>query len=109
MSETPPGWYPDPHDSTSIRYWDGQQWTENRAPAQTARQLAPGEKEQEATGIIIAGYIFAVLIPIVGFVIGLTQINRNRHGLWVVLLSVAVFAAALAILSGQEGYASVDH
>jgi len=22
-----PGWYPDPHDSRSIRYWDGSAWT----------------------------------------------------------------------------------
>lgn len=26
------GWYPDPEDATQQRYWDGQQWTEHRAP-----------------------------------------------------------------------------
>lgn len=26
------GWYPDPHDPTQYRYWDGEQWTEDRIP-----------------------------------------------------------------------------
>lgn len=26
-------WYPDPDDAAQLRYWDGQQWTEHRAPA----------------------------------------------------------------------------
>ena len=36
MSSTPlppPGWHNDPHDTTSLRYWDGAQWTEHRAQA----------------------------------------------------------------------------
>lgn len=33
MSELPnAGWYVDPNDSQTNRYWDGQQWTESRAP-----------------------------------------------------------------------------
>ncbi len=31
------GWLTDPTDSTSLRYWDGQQWTDQRA----ARQVDP--------------------------------------------------------------------
>jgi hypothetical protein len=35
MSNAPAAaWYPDPEDATQLRYWDGQQWTEHRAPAQ---------------------------------------------------------------------------
>lgn len=34
-----PGWYPDPHDPTQLRYWDGVAWTEAQAPAAGA-QLA---------------------------------------------------------------------
>lgn len=29
---TAPGWYPDPNDPATQRYWDGSQWTEHTAP-----------------------------------------------------------------------------
>ena len=29
---TPAGWRPDPEDATSLRYWDGTAWTDQRAP-----------------------------------------------------------------------------
>ncbi|MFO7162663.1 hypothetical protein MHAS_01607 [Mycolicibacterium hassiacum DSM 44199] len=25
----PPGWYPDPHDASALRYFDGRGWTEH--------------------------------------------------------------------------------
>jgi hypothetical protein len=28
----PAGWYPDPQVERQRRYWDGQKWTERRAP-----------------------------------------------------------------------------
>lgn len=30
---TQPGWYPDPQDISSLRWWDGENWTENVKPA----------------------------------------------------------------------------
>lgn len=33
MSNVPAGWYPNPDDANQIRYWDGEQWTFNTAPA----------------------------------------------------------------------------
>jgi hypothetical protein len=38
----PPGWHDDPNDPTSLRYWDGTQWTENRAPRVAAVSVSPG-------------------------------------------------------------------
>jgi hypothetical protein len=29
MTTTPAGWYPDPHDASRRRYWDGAVWTEH--------------------------------------------------------------------------------
>lgn len=95
MSDAPgAGWYPDPNDAKTNRYWDGSQWTESRAPI-----AGVSAKEERADGVIIWGYIFAVIIPIVGFIIGLTQISKNRHGIWVVLASVAAFIIWFALLS----------
>ena len=29
-----PGWRPDPHDASRLRYFDGRSWTEHTAPCQ---------------------------------------------------------------------------
>ncbi|GIG21351.1 hypothetical protein Cch01nite_20750 [Cellulomonas chitinilytica] len=33
MTAVPPGWYPDPENPTTTRWYDGQAWTEHRGPA----------------------------------------------------------------------------
>lgn len=49
MSDTPQaGWYPDPEDSTQQRYWDGQQWTDHRAPLSGGEQPASSTPSYEA-------------------------------------------------------------
>ncbi len=40
MSQTPPGWYPEP--AGGMRWWDGTQWTEQRAAAAPDSPLADG-------------------------------------------------------------------
>lgn len=35
---TAAGWYPDPQQPATVRYWDGQQWTAQTAPAAPAYQ-----------------------------------------------------------------------
>lgn len=41
MTQTSAGWHPDPHDPSQLRYWDGSQWTDHRAPAQQPTSAAP--------------------------------------------------------------------
>lgn len=38
MTSPAPGWYPDPAHSGSMRWWDGQQWTDHMAPGQPGIQ-----------------------------------------------------------------------
>ncbi len=41
--QTPAGWFQDPQDDSQVRYWDGNQWTDNRAPrTPQAPMAAPG-------------------------------------------------------------------
>ncbi|MDX3531248.1 phospholipid scramblase-related protein [Streptomyces sp. ID05-39B] len=44
-SNTPAGWYPDPHGADrTLRYWDGSQWTEHtHAEQQQAQGQVPGQ------------------------------------------------------------------
>lgn len=40
-TEMPAGWYPHPEMAQTLRYWDGENWTESTAPAPAAVTAAP--------------------------------------------------------------------
>ena len=42
---TPANWYPDPEDPNALRYWDGNAWTEHRAPASPPQPPAAAAPE----------------------------------------------------------------
>ncbi|WEO94153.1 phospholipid scramblase-related protein [Streptomyces sp. FXJ1.172] len=45
QSNTPAGWYPDPHGAPqTLRYWDGTQWTQHTNPAQAPVGQAPQQQ-----------------------------------------------------------------
>lgn len=46
--------------------------------------------------VIIIGYVFAILVPIVGLIIGLTQLRRGGGG--VILAAVLAFVFWLAVI-----------
>src|SRR5829696_3230683 len=104
MSELPvPGWYPDPDDASSQRYWDGTRWTDDRAPYSSVATASRTRRAGGGDGLVIAGYIGGVLIPIVGIVIGAILIQRaNRHGPWVLGLSLLMIAIPVAVYVGSE-------
>jgi hypothetical protein len=94
-----PGWLPDPENTDLERLRDGEEWTAKSRPAPLLKFPPPlmpeprrrGPRIEPSSGVDAAGYIFAVLMPLVGFVIGLTQINRSQHGIRVVCLAVGMF------------------
>jgi resuscitation-promoting factor RpfB len=91
---SPAGWYPDPEQPGTQRYWDGNAWTDQRAPA------APAPPEDKGAGaLVVAGYVTAVLLPIVGFVLGIVLLVRRQtaHGLAVFGISIAVAFVACSI------------
>jgi len=50
-SNTPAGWYPDPHGAPqTLRYWDGAQWTQHTNADQQQAQAVPQQVPQQAAG-----------------------------------------------------------
>lgn len=59
--DTPAGWYSDPEQVDTLRYWDGIQWTGNRAPKQ---------KENEAVvGVLVGLAGCLILLMVVGILV----------------------------------------
>ncbi len=99
----PSGWYTNPN-GPGQRYWDGQQWTDNYSPAQPAAPISAGEATPGVPGLVVAGYIFAILIPVVGFILGIVAVTRSdkrisKHGVWIIVLSVVVGIIAVAVIA----------
>jgi hypothetical protein len=86
----PPDWYPDPGQPNTLRYWDGRQWTDQRAPAgnQAARRPSAAIVGLVAAGAMALGaigpWVDAVFVTVGGL---------NGDG--VIVLLLAVVAAAV--------------
>lgn len=98
MSATPPGsppagWYPDPNDASSLRYWDGSTWTDHRAPATPAAPAGPGGAPygQPTAGrppladfgarlvaLIIDALIVSIPIMVLGFILFFVLIGSTQ-------------------------------
>ena len=67
-------------------------------------------------GIEIAGYIFAVLMPLVGFILGIISAVKPKpqgtnHGVFIIIVSVVAFLFWMMILSagGSSGTTSYSY
>lgn len=63
-SEQPPGWYPDPEHSGTLRYWDGQAWTAHRAPGSPGQKPAGYAPQPVRRGPRAWVIVLAVLAPL---------------------------------------------
>lgn len=104
MSEQAPpaGWYPDPSQPQTQRYWTGSEWTEQRAPM---------EQTKTNSGDFTVGIVLAILIPIVGLIMGIVmQSKGDKNGVTVIVVSlvlmlvyIALFAALTSSPTGRLG------
>ncbi len=64
---TPPGWHPDSGNPGQERYWDGNAWTEQRRPSQSAPaqtvvyQQAPQKKSHTLRNVLLILALLTVL------------------------------------------------
>lgn len=69
------------------RYWDGSQWTDHIAPG--AGLPTPEQPANVSEGLLAAGWVTALLLPIIGFVIGCVVVSkRPGQGVGMLVLSV---------------------
>jgi hypothetical protein len=108
---TPAGWYSNP-EGPGHRYWDGAAWTDSYthppAASRTHAAVEPATAAESGTpGLVVAGYVLAVLIPIVGFILGIVAVTRpdkrtSKHGVWIIVVSVIAFVLWIAILAAAS-------
>lgn len=98
----PPGYYPDPNTGQP-RWWDGTAWGPPAPPAAPAA-ASPSQGEYQG-GLVAGGYILAIFLPFIGFIIGIVVATRpgratSKHGIWIILLSILAFFVGLSLLAG---------
>lgn len=64
-TETPAGWYPDPHGANGARWWDGTQWTDQALPLAPVAPAAP-PKAPEGTNTNTVWIWLNAVVPILG-------------------------------------------
>lgn len=117
-SGPPAGWYPDPDDRASTRYWDGARWTDQRAPsgqwglpASSTGAPPPVVVAQKTNGFAIASLVLGILwiwwvgsaLALVFGYVAKSQIDRSGgveggRGLAVAGIVLGWIGVAIAIL-----------
>lgn len=93
------GWYPDPQDPQAKRYWDGSQWSEWTDRNYSSKALGGKENPNNDT-LAVVGWITAVLLPIVGLVIGIVLNTRDdQRGVWIMVTSAVFIALGLLVVA----------
>jgi Protein of unknown function (DUF2510) len=83
-----PGWYVD-QTAQAQRYWDGTAWTDQLAPlppdAKTGQyEIRPGD--------LWGGFAFAVIFPLIGFIVGLVWLGRGKSSPGVACMVLSLVA-----------------
>ena len=96
----PPDWYPDPEQPNTLRYWDGQQWTEQRAPNQD-KSGRGGPHGEVIFGLVAAALmVIGALGPWVDTVFGSVG-GLNGDG-WIVLVTALVAGITLGFSAVRQ-------
>ena len=96
------GWYPDPKQPKTKRYWDGQAWTDQRLPI--AEKRSPGGPEAAPGWALVVGYLGAFLFPLVGLIVGVWLFVRRAigHGIAMVGISLLIGVGTYLITVDED-------
>lgn len=87
------------------RYWDGEKWTSHIAPAEpkvTAPTTGPAANNYK--GLVAGGVVMALILPIVGFVIGAFLLaKRPGPGVGIMILSLLAVPFWYSQIVGSGG------
>jgi hypothetical protein len=103
-SITPAGWYPDPEQSQTTRYWDGTRWTDQRAPAPAEGGGAFGATRGEV--VFAAGCAVAMVIGAIGPWVDVVIASRgglDGDGVIVLVAAIVALAACFGALNRRSG------
>jgi hypothetical protein len=78
------GWYPAPRDGKRQRYYDGVEWT-------------PSYRDRPTPFLTTFAWLFAIVIPIVGLILGLVLLVRGKTSQAVGVLIVATIMVVLGV------------
>lgn len=99
----PPGWYPDPDQVATQRFWDGEHWTDQRAPLSQSAGVAWNTRM--VLGLVGAGLvILSCFLPKIDSA-SVLHIARNSfmsNGDGYLLILLALGAAYQAIRSAGD-------
>lgn len=88
----PPGWYTDPRMADTRRYWDGSTWTNHVAPIEPPVRVVETPERADNGGLIAGGVVAAILIPFIGFIIGIVLLAKERPGPGLAVMGLSFFA-----------------
>jgi len=105
----PPGWYPDPEQPQTQRYWDGDDWTDQRAPltedASSALEMPPRLLVAGLGGLIA---VIGVFLPWAdtegGLPLAGNSLIQHTEGVLVVVFALAGVVTALQSQPGWRIY-----
>lgn len=85
--KAPAGWYKDPKLVNTRRYWDGEKWTEHRQEVPPPSATTPAQFKSPLSSATVAdketrtlfhwGIAMMILLPIVGFIIGIVLLGKK--------------------------------
>lgn len=92
-----PGWYP--VDGATQRYWDGYEWTNDRAPLSAGQKLNRGIAENErlyALFMHIGGLCFTFLVPLIMWLVKKDESPFiDHHGRQAMNFQISMFIYAV--------------